>query len=85
MRWIEQHRRTLVQPDFATAPKPPQALVDVYGVRAQMLAPVQHGADMVGWLSVHSLAERVWTAADQLAVEVAARDTETLLAHLVTV
>ncbi|WP_079924040.1 GAF domain-containing protein [Mycobacterium sp. AT1] len=88
VRWIEQHRRTLVQPDFATAPKPPQALVDVYGVRAQMLAPVQHGADMVGWLSVHSLAERPWTDADQLAVEVAARETEALLAahpHLVTV
>lgn len=85
VRWIEQHRRMLVQPDFATAPRPPQALVDVYGVQAQMLAPVQHGADMVGWLSVHSLTERAWTAADQLAVEVAARDTEALLAYLVTV
>lgn len=88
VRWIEEHRRPLVQPDFANAPQPPQALVDVYGVRAQMLAPVLHGGDMVGWLSVHSLTERAWTDADQLATEVAARDTEALLAaspNLVTV
>lgn len=88
VRWLEEHRRPLVQPDFADTPRPPQALVDVYGVRAQMLAPVLHGADMVGWLSVHSLSERAWTDADQLAVDAAARDTEALLAahpNLVTV
>ncbi|KAA0090837.1 GAF domain-containing protein [Mycolicibacterium sp. P1-18] len=88
VRWIEQHRRPLVQPDFARVPRPPLALVDVYGVRAQMLAPVVLGADMVGWLSVHSLTERAWTDADQLAVDLAARDVEALLAahaNLVTV
>jgi len=88
VRWLEEHRRPLIQPDFADAPRPPQALVEGYGVRAQMLAPVLHGGDMLGWLSVHSLTERGWSDADQLAAAAAAHETEALLAahaDLVTV
>src|SRR5438105_15741087 len=45
---------TLVQPSTATAdPPPPEALIDVYGVKAQMVAPVFRDSEVVGWLSVH--------------------------------
>ncbi|MEV3858730.1 GAF domain-containing protein [Streptomyces sp. NPDC050095] len=77
--WLEAERRPLVQPHFRDAPHPPQALTDVYGVRAQMLSPVQSGGALTGWLSVHSTRERDWTAADRRALAVA---TEALTAQL---
>jgi maleate isomerase len=66
--WLEQHRRVLVQPDFHGEPSPPQALIDVYGVQAQVLAPIVRDGAMAGWLSVHSMAERPWSGADLAAV-----------------
>lgn len=65
VEWLERHRIPLVQPHFHSDPRPPQALIDVYGVRAQLLSPVVRDADMTGWISAHSLAEREWSAADQ--------------------
>jgi maleate isomerase len=79
VRWIDRHRAVLVQPDFSVDPHPPQALLEVYGVRAQMLAPVIHDGDMAGWLSVHSLTERPWSAADQGALTAAVREIEQAL------
>jgi maleate isomerase len=79
VRWIDAHRTTLVQPDFSIAPYPPQALRDVYGVNAQMLAPIVRGGEMVAWLSVHSMAERVWSDADQQALAAAARTVEAMI------
>lgn len=35
--WMERTHRNLIQPDFTADPRPPAALVEVYGVRAQML------------------------------------------------
>lgn len=79
VRWIEKNRTALVQNDFSAEPHPPQALLDVYGVRAQMLAPVIHDGDMVAWLSVHSLSERTWSNQEQGALASAARQVEGLL------
>lgn len=73
VEWLERNRRPLVQPHFRTDPTPPEALVSVYGVNAQMLAPVERGAEMAGWLSVHSLRERPWNDADQDALTAATR------------
>ncbi|MCQ4210855.1 aspartate racemase/maleate isomerase family protein [Streptomyces longispororuber] len=64
VEWLEAQRRPLVQPHFRDAPHPPQALIDVYGVRAQMLSPVQSGGALTGWISVHSTRERAWTPTD---------------------
>jgi maleate isomerase len=47
-------------------------LRDVYGVAAQILAPVPGARSLRGWLSVHSIAERDWTPADQAAARSAA-------------
>ncbi|WP_353945857.1 GAF domain-containing protein [Streptomyces sp. HUAS MG91] len=79
VEWLEAERRPLVQPHFRAAPHPPRALVDVYGVRAQMLSPVQCDGALTGWISVHSLRERDWGAADREALAAAA---DRLTAHL---
>lgn len=68
VEWLEAERRPLVQPHFRATPHPPQALVDVYGVRAQMLSPVISGGALTGWISVHSTRERDWTPDDTRAL-----------------
>ncbi|WP_067679562.1 GAF domain-containing protein [Nocardia miyunensis] len=65
VQWLERHRRPLVQPHFRADPTPPDALITVYGVNAQMLAPIERGGELVAWLSVHSLSEREWGEADE--------------------
>jgi Alpha/beta hydrolase family/GAF domain len=76
VRWLEQHRRVLVQDDVsqAEAPPPPE-LVRVYGATAQMLGPVVRDGALVGWISVHQTGgPRRWTATDVAALETAVRD-----------
>jgi maleate isomerase len=72
--WLERERRPLIQEDCATAdPAPPRELVDLYGVRAQMLAPVEWAGDLVGWISVHeTTSTRHWTPEDLSALRDAA-------------
>lgn len=79
VRWLAEHRKTLVQPHFRSDPHPPQALIDTYGVRAQVLSPVEVADEMVGWLSVHSRTERDWIPADVQAAEAAAAQVKALL------
>jgi maleate isomerase len=74
VRFLEERRVPLVQPEFRTTEHPPpQALIDVYGVQAQMLAPLVHGGDLVGWVSVHEVGrEREWEADEVAVLETAA-------------
>lgn len=83
VEWLEANRTDLVQPHFHGDPQPPQALIDVYGVRAQMLGPVQCGAEMTGWLSVHSLTERPWSEQDIAALDLARARVERIVQPLV--
>ncbi|MCS0501964.1 GAF domain-containing protein [Ancylobacter mangrovi] len=56
VRWIEKNRRTLVQGDvFADASlAPPQALVQIFGTRSQIVAPLIGRDDyLFGWVSAH--------------------------------
>lgn len=71
--YLEQHRKILLQNDCANAiPSPPKELMQIYGTKAQMLAPVVRGADMVGWLSVHyNPSTREWSREDLVALETA--------------
>jgi maleate isomerase len=82
VRWLAEHGRVLVQPHFRADPRPPEALVDVYGVRAQVLAPLRGPSGMPGWLSVHSLTERPWSEADLAAVDTAANQTQKIIDEL---
>jgi GAF domain-containing protein len=53
-KWIDRERRILVQEDLLAAdPAPAPELMARYGGRAQMLAPVQKGGELVGLVSVH--------------------------------
>lgn len=54
VEWIERERRRLVQNDIANAdPAPPPALIEIYGVKSQMLGPIFWKDHMIGWISVH--------------------------------
>ena len=77
VRWLATNRRVLVQPDFSEEPFPPPALVQVYGVNAQILAPVLDGDRLVGWVSVHSTHARPWSDDDVAAAEGAAAESQT--------
>jgi len=64
VRWIDRHRALLVQPDFTADPHPPRALLEVYGVQAQMLAPAFATVKWSGGCRCTSLTERPWSVAD---------------------
>lgn len=69
-QWVIQTRKVLVQSEFSNSQvRPPAALVDAYGVEAQMLAPIVHNDRVAGWISVHSSTTRDWGAADVAQVE----------------
>ena len=53
-QWVEKNRRLLVQSDLSSGePRAPEALIRLYGVRAQMLAPIEREGRLDGWISVH--------------------------------
>jgi maleate isomerase len=74
-QWVEMNRRLLVQEDLSQGePRPPEALVRLYGVRAQMLAPIERDGRLAGWISVHEARRaRHWSAPEQEAVLQAAQ------------
>jgi len=76
-RWILKEGRVLTVDDAFTAdPAPPAAIVNVYGLRAFMMAPLarKDASSVIGWISVHeNSGPRRWTEAEvglvQAAVE----------------
>ena len=80
-QWIDRERRLLVQGDLARdEPRPPQPLIDLYGVKAQMLAPLVREGRLDGWISVHeACGARSWSASDQAAALQAAEEVLALL------
>lgn len=73
-RYLERERRLLVQGDCLTdGPEVPTALIEAYGVRAQMLAPIVVDNALAGIVSVHHLSTpRAWTEEEIAALEDAA-------------
>jgi hypothetical protein len=56
VKWMEKHRRNLIQPDLTNNPDPapPPALMSAYAAKAQMLAPLFNTSGYLqGWISVH--------------------------------
>ena len=77
IRWLEGNRRVLVQNDVTgrVEPAPPPALMAVFGVTAQMLAPIVRDGAMPGWISVHHAGgARAWTDDEVRAVDAAVRE-----------
>ncbi len=78
---LERDQQLLIQSDLLAAdPAPPAELIELYGARAQMLAPVVRDDSLVGIVSVHySQGSRTWTDDDVAALEEAV---EQVLAEL---
>jgi maleate isomerase len=70
-QWVEKNRRMLVQNDLSAGePAAPPALIKLYGVRAQMLAPIEREGRLDGWISVHEArGPRDWTERDRAALQ----------------
>jgi len=84
VQWLEATRKTLVQDDCANADvKPPQALMQIYGVKAQMLIGLTSSNDQVmGWISVHNVGStRHWTEAEIAALEKASVEVRQILSQ----
>lgn len=78
---LSETKAVLVQDDCLNeGPEPPQSLTGRYRVRAQMLAPVLGGGEMIGTVSVHQQdTTRHWTAADIAALERAQAEVTVIL------
>jgi maleate isomerase len=81
MRYLAEHHTNLIQDDCSTAEvPPPPELLEFYGVKAQMLAPIVGGAELIGLVSVHyTPAPRHWTTEDIAALDRAAEEIELAL------
>jgi maleate isomerase len=73
-RYLERERRPIVQADcLVEEPAVPPELIQLYDVRAQMLAPLVRGDRLVGIVSVHHAGwPRKWTEAEVAALVAAA-------------
>lgn len=73
-QYLERERKPLIQRDCEAGDYPaPRELVELYGVKAQMLAPLVRDDRLAGIVSVHyAPATRRWSASDVTALEDAA-------------
>lgn len=80
-RFLDRERQTLVQRDcLRDEPAVPAELIELYGVRAQILVPVVSAGGLAGIVSVHHAATvRDWTEAEVAAAEAAAARVRDLL------
>lgn len=58
---MQAELRVIVQDDVVTSAPAFPELVDLYGVRAQLLAPIVRGGRLAGVVSVHDAELRKWT------------------------
>lgn len=81
VRWMERHHDYLIQNQCRGAdPAPPDALIEIYGVQAQMLGPVIRNGRLAGWISVHeNRSVRTWTEAEVAMLKSAVAEVHALL------
>ena len=81
MRYLAEHHANLIQDDCSTAEvPPPPELLEFYGVKAQMLAPIVGGTELIGLVSVHyTPSPRHWTTEDIAALDRVAKEIELAL------
>jgi maleate isomerase len=73
IKWLEKNRRVFVEDDcLNTTPDvaPEKEVTEVYGIRAEMVAPVIRRNTLVGWVSVHNIrGPHTWTRPEIAAIE----------------
>lgn len=85
IRWLNKHRRTFVMNDcldpWDPEVAPERAVVETYGIRSEMVAPVIKDGEFVGWVSVHyTEGARTWTSAEIARIEAACDRVREILA-----
>ena len=84
-RWLRDNRRPFVMDDclnpWAPEVAPEDYVIELYGIRAEMVCGVFDGDDMVGIVSVHyTRGPRAWSDADVTMIERACDDVLAILA-----
>ena len=84
VKWLEKNRRTFVMNDtldpWDPEVAPEREVVETYGIRSEMVAPVFMGGDLVGWVSVHyTRGPRVWTDSEIARIEAACENVREVL------
>jgi hypothetical protein len=79
-QWIDRERRVLVQNDIAASPiAPAPVLLGMYGVRAQLLAPVVVDNEVRGIISIHEADLREWRDEDVAVASAASESVASVL------
>ena len=77
-QWLDRHRRVFVERDcLNAAPEvaPEREVIEIYGVRAEMVAPLIEAGRLAGAVSVHyTRGARDWTALEIATVESACKE-----------
>ena len=84
VKWLENNRRTFVMNDtldpWDPEVAPEREVVEAYGIRSEMVAPVIKDDDVVAWVSVHyTKGPRVWTDAEIARIEAACESVREVL------
>lgn len=84
VKWLEKNRRTFVMNDtlnpWDPEVAPEREVVEAYGIRSEMVAPVIKEGDLVGWVSVHyTRGPRVWTDEEIARIEAACESVREVL------
>lgn len=87
VRWLKKNRRTFVMEDCLNPWDPEVApedyVIELYGIRSEMVAGVFRGDDMIGIVSVHyTKGERAWTGEEVALIEAACKDVGAILDDL---
>ena len=87
VRWLSTNRRTFVMEDclnpWDPVVAPESYVIDLYGIRSEMVAGVFRGDAMVGIVSVHfTRGARTWSAEEVAMIESACREVLTILEDL---
>jgi len=76
VKWLQKNMRTFVMDDclnpWDSAVAPEREVIETYGIRSEMVAPLINHGDIVGWVSVHyTKGPRSWTESDIGRIEAA--------------
>ena len=85
--WLRRNRRTFVMEDclnpWAPEVAPEDYVIDLYGIRSEMVAGIFRGDDMIGIVSVHYVkGPRSWSDGEVAMIERACDDVLTIVEDL---
>ncbi len=84
VKWLDKNRITFVMNDcmnpWDAAVAPEKEVIETYGIRSEMVAPVIMGDELIGWVSCHyTKGARIWTDDEIARIEKACDDVRSLI------